>query len=123
MTSVETREARVMVKLAGSAAPPDEVLFKYGEREAVVGAALEAGYEHLSTFIRELCVDVALSGMDRKGRTDRQLLQAAAVSCDMKLGAWMRTVTLAGIGQVEEVETPLPKHKREAARWYKRKAG
>lgn len=118
---MEARTARVMVKLEPGGSP-DEVLFSPVERDQVAASAVQAEYVHVSTFIREICVDAALAVQDRVGRTDRELLQSSAQACDMKLGAWMRTVVLAGIKyEEEEVETPLPTHKREAAKWYRRK--
>lgn len=113
-----------MVKLETGARAPDEVLFHDAEREAVVEAAVAAGYDHVSTFIRELCVEAALVSHMRGKSTDRQLLLGASKACDMRLGQWMREVTLAAIGYSGEVvDTPLPRHKREAAKWYRRKAG
>ena len=109
---MEARTARVMVKLAPGKAP-DEVVFTDAEREAVTTAAMEAGYPHVSTFIREVCVDAALSTV-RRGPDDSDWahLKAAADSCGMPLGRWMREVVLAGIGASSG---DLQEHKDAAA--------
>lgn len=120
MTLMESRHARVMVKL-DKGGPPDEVLFTDSEREAVATAAMSAGYAHPSTFIRELGVEAAV-GVKAKKTGARALLKAAAHACGIPLGRWLREVTLAGIGQEPVLEeTPLPLHRREASKWFQRK--
>ncbi len=117
---MKSRSARVMVKLA-SGASPDEVLFFPQERERVAEAAVEVGYSHVSTFIRELCVDVAARAAKREVSSIRQpraFLAATAEACQLPLGRWLREVTLAAIGCPVAIPPSLQRHRELALEWY-----
>ena len=110
------RTARVMVRLApGKSVPPDEVRFTEDERKAVEVSMVRAGYTAISTFIREVGVDSAMSTVRRihpiaGPLDDYQLTKTAAEDCNLPLGEWLRLVVLSAVGHM-----PLRAHMEAGA--------
>jgi mRNA-degrading endonuclease toxin of MazEF toxin-antitoxin module len=114
-TGIMKRSSPVRVRLVpATEGAPIEVVFSDDERAEVEQVSGDLG---ISTFIRNLGVFAA---QDEPGQTPAELIQAGAASAGMRVGEWLRIVTLAAIGysdlakHIEHARASLEKHVENA---------